>query len=90
MTANDNRTLRNPKMLEATGNESAELAAFAAGLRFEDIPKPVVDRAVDFFVDWAGSALSGRGQRAIAMLEKFAADDGTGRRALGDPDVARA
>ena len=37
MTANDNRT-RNPKMREATGSESAELAAFAAGLRFEDIP----------------------------------------------------
>ena len=76
MTANDNRTSPNPKMREATGSESAELAAFAAGLRFEDIPKPVVERAVDFFVDWVGSALSGRGQRAIAILEKFAAEMG--------------
>jgi len=76
MTANDNRTSPNPKMREATGNESAELAAFAAGLRFEDIPKQVIDRAVDFFVDWAGSALSGRGQRAIAILEKFASEMG--------------
>jgi 2-methylcitrate dehydratase PrpD len=63
---------RNPKLREATGNESAALAAFAAGLRFEDIPREVVDRCVDLFVDWAGSALSGRGQRAIVALEKFA------------------
>src|SRR5262245_11657665 len=67
---------RNPKMREASGGESAALAGFAAALRFEDIPKPVVDRAVDFFVDWAGSALSGRGQRAIAAIETFAATMG--------------
>jgi 2-methylcitrate dehydratase PrpD len=65
-------TFLNPRMREATGRESAELAAFAAALRFEDIPQPVVDRAIDFFVDWTASALSGRGQRAIAVLEKFA------------------
>jgi 2-methylcitrate dehydratase PrpD len=72
---------RNPKMREASGGESAALAAFAATLRFEDIPKPVVDRAVEFFVDWAGSALSGRGQRAITAIEAFAATMGpaTGR-----------
>ena len=63
--------VRNPKMADATGRESAGLAAFAAALRFEDIPRPVVDRAVDLFVDWVGSALSGRGQRAIDVLEQF-------------------
>ena len=52
-------------MARATGEESAALAAFAAALRYEDIPQAVIDRAVDFFVDWAGSALSGAGQRAI-------------------------
>lgn len=62
---------RNPAMRNATGRESGDLAAFAAGLRFEDIPADVVDRCVDFFVDWFGSALSGRGQRAIAVLERF-------------------
>jgi 2-methylcitrate dehydratase PrpD len=66
-------TDRNPLMRNATGGESAELAAFAAGLRFEQLPAPVVARAVDLFVDWAGSALSGKGQRAIAILERFAA-----------------
>ena len=64
---------RNPRMGDATGRESADLAAFASRLRYEDIPAEVIARAVDFFVDWAGSALSGRGQRAIVALEKFAA-----------------
>jgi 2-methylcitrate dehydratase PrpD len=63
---------RNPAMSKATGRESAELAGFAAALRFEDIPSAVVDRCVDFFVDWTGSALSGAGQLAVAAIEKYA------------------
>ncbi|RLP27259.1 MmgE/PrpD family protein [Mesorhizobium sp. YM1C-6-2] len=59
-------------MAGATGEESAALAAFASALRYEDIPQPVIDRTVDFFVDWAGSTLSGAGQRAIVALQKFA------------------
>lgn len=51
---------------------SATLAAFAAGLRFEDIPAPVVERAVDFFVDWVGSALAGRGTRPVETIAGFA------------------
>jgi 2-methylcitrate dehydratase PrpD len=66
----------NPALARATGLESAALAGFASGLQYEDIPKPVVDRTTDFFVDWAGSALSGRGQRAISALESFAATMG--------------
>lgn len=62
----------NPKLRLASGTETAQLAAFASGLRHEDIPRPVIDRAVDFFVDWVGSALSGHGQRAIAIIERFA------------------
>ena len=41
---------RNPLMKNATGHESADLARFAAGLSFDDIPEPVVDRTVDLFV----------------------------------------
>ena len=55
---------RNPLMKNATGKESARLAAFAAGLDFEDIPQEVVERCIDFFVDWAGSAQGGARQRA--------------------------
>ena len=32
-------TDRNPALVNATGRESAELAAFASGLRFEDLPE---------------------------------------------------
>ncbi|HMB46960.1 MAG TPA: MmgE/PrpD family protein [Afifellaceae bacterium] len=63
----------NPLMKNATGHESADLARFAAGLSFDAIPRPVVDRTVDLFVDWTGSALSGKGQRAIETMERFAA-----------------
>ena len=66
----------NPAMAHATGSESAALAGFASALRYEDIPAPVVDRAIDFFVDWAGSAVSGSGQRAITALADFAATMG--------------
>ncbi|MEP0275051.1 MAG: MmgE/PrpD family protein, partial [Nitratireductor sp.] len=52
---------------------SARLAAFAAGLRYEDIPQPVVERAVDLFVDWAGSALAGKGVRPVEIVAAFAA-----------------
>ena len=64
---------RNPLMRSAPGHESADLAAFAASLRFEDLPPAVVTRAVELFVDWSGSALSGKGQRPILILERFSA-----------------
>lgn len=50
----------------------ARLAAFAAELRFEDIPAEVVARAVDLFVDWVGSALAGRGVRPVETIASFA------------------
>ena len=65
-------TNQNPLMIDATGNESATLAQFAATLAYRDIPKNVVDRTVDLFVDWTGSALSGKGHKAIGILETFA------------------
>jgi 2-methylcitrate dehydratase PrpD len=51
---------------------SAILARFAAGLRFEDIPDAVVRRAEDLGLDWAGSALAGKGARAVEIVECFA------------------
>jgi 2-methylcitrate dehydratase PrpD len=63
---------KNPRIRNATGRESADLAAFAASICFEQVPAEVVDRCVDFFVDWVGSALSGAGQRAIAALQRYA------------------
>jgi len=40
---------------------SGTLAAFAAKLRFEEIPDSVARRTEDLFVDWFGSALAGKG-----------------------------
>lgn len=67
---------RNPAMVHATGNESASLAAFAAGLQADAVPGGVMDRFYDLFVDWIGSALSGKGHRAIVAVQRFAAQMG--------------
>lgn len=48
-----------------------QLAAFASNLRFKDIPQAVIDRITDLYVDWAGSALSGKPHRAIKIIEDF-------------------
>lgn len=48
------------------------LAEFAANLRFEDVPPPVVQRTEDLFLDWFASALAGRGARPVAAIESFA------------------
>ena len=50
---------------------SRELAGFAATLRYEDIPAPVLDRAGDLFLDWFGSALAGKGARPVESVARF-------------------
>ena len=51
---------------------AAQLAAFAAGLRFDAIPGPVVRRAEDLLVDWFGSAVAGHGARPVESIMRFA------------------
>jgi len=58
---------------------SLALARFAATLRFEDIPPPVVARAEELFLDWFGSALAGKGSRPVEVVDGFA-------RAMGPHD----
>jgi 2-methylcitrate dehydratase PrpD len=53
-------------------NPAAELAAFAAGLRFDQLPDAVVRKAEDLFVDWFGSAVGGHGARAVESVARFA------------------
>jgi 2-methylcitrate dehydratase PrpD len=55
---------------------SAQLAAFAAGLRFNDIPVAVVRKTEDLLVDWFGSAMAGKGSRPVETLTRFAASMG--------------
>lgn len=55
---------------------SQALARFAATLRFDDIPAAVVRRAEDLFLDWFGSALAGKGARAVETIARFAQEHG--------------
>jgi 2-methylcitrate dehydratase PrpD len=56
----------------------AQLAAFAARLRFEDIPAAVVRRAEDLMLDWLASALAGAAARQVLAVERFAQAMGPG------------
>ena len=56
---------------------TAALAAFAARLRFEQIPAEVVAKAEDLLVDWFGSAVAGHGARAVTSIARFAQTMGT-------------
>ncbi|HEY2929919.1 MmgE/PrpD family protein [Piscinibacter sp.] len=60
---------------------SKALAEFAAGLRYEDIPAPVLRRAEDLFLDWLASVLAGKGARPVETIAAFA-------RAMGSADGA--
>ncbi len=57
----------------------AQLAQFAAGLRFEQLPASTVRKIEDLFVDWVGSALAGKGARPVEAILRFTA-------AMGRPD----
>lgn len=51
---------------------TAQLAAFAAGLRFDSVPDSVVRRTEDLLVDWFGSAVAGHGARPVQSITRFA------------------
>jgi 2-methylcitrate dehydratase PrpD len=51
---------------------SQTLAKFAAALRFEDIPRQVIQRTEDLFLDWFGSALAGKNAHPVEAIECFA------------------
>jgi 2-methylcitrate dehydratase PrpD len=60
---------------------SAALAAFAAQLRVQDIPAPVLRRTEDLFLDWLGSTLAGKSARAVQAIERYALAMGPALRA---------
>ena len=51
---------------------TAELAAFAAGLRFPDIPAPVIRKTEELLVDWFSSTVAGYGARPVESITRFA------------------
>jgi 2-methylcitrate dehydratase PrpD len=67
-------------MTVTTSGTTRELASSLSNLRFEDLPREVVDRTEEFFLDWIASTLAGRNARPVRILEHFASmmgpDDG--------------
>ena len=59
--------------MNPTSSLTAQLATFAAGLAFDDIPAPVVRKTEDLLVDWFGSALAGKGARPVESIARFVA-----------------
>ena len=55
-----------------TDHPSRTLATFAAQLEFDSIPHAVVERTVNLYVDWLGSALAGKGARPVETIARFA------------------
>src|SRR5260370_14433157 len=70
--------------IHVSEHPSKILSHFAAALRFEDIPAPVLRRAEDLFLDWFGSALAGKGASPVEAIERFAITMG---RAIGASEV---
>ncbi|HZQ61972.1 MAG TPA: MmgE/PrpD family protein [Casimicrobiaceae bacterium] len=62
-----------------TATPDATLASFASRLSFDSLPAHVVARTEDLLLDWAASALAGRGARPVETIEAFA-------RAMGPVD----
>lgn len=60
-------------MTTDTSHPSATLAAFAANLRFEDIPAPVLRRAEDLLLDCLASILAGAAARPVLAIDRYAA-----------------
>ncbi len=53
-------------------SHAEQLATFAANLRFDHIPEPVVRKTEDLLVDWFGSAVAGHGSRPVETIARFA------------------
>ena len=71
-------------------NETAVLAAYVAGLRFEDLPAAVVERAKLLSLDLLGSAVRGRREAdstpsILAMLNQLGLDGPGSGTVMGDP-----
>jgi len=65
-------------MNNSNSTPTAQLATFAANLRFDAIPAPVVRKTEDLLVDWFGSCIAGKGSRPVESITRFAALMGPG------------
>ena len=60
----------------ATASATRTLCEFLSAIRYEDIPREVMLRTEDLFLDWFGSTLAGKGARPTRVMEAFAAEMG--------------
>jgi 2-methylcitrate dehydratase PrpD len=56
----------------AETEHTAALATYLADLCFEQLPRPVIERTKELFLDWVASALAGRDARPVRVLQAFA------------------
>src|SRR5579862_7298368 len=73
----------------APDSPSAQLADFAANLRYENIPHAVVSRAQDLFLDWFSSALAGKGAPSVEAIESFAKQMAAGATGASEVLISR-
>ncbi len=59
--------------LISTKSATQTLCECLASIRYESLPKDVVARTEDFFLDWLASGLAGKGARPVVAFEQFAA-----------------
>jgi 2-methylcitrate dehydratase PrpD len=69
MTSRNSRLMRQSR--DDVKPSTQALAEFAATLRFESIPEPVIRRTEDLLLDWIGSCLAGKDARAVEILAAF-------------------
>ena len=69
---NNDARLLSKGYIQMIRHPSGDLARFAADLRFDNIPDPVLRRAEDLLLDWFGSALAGKGAMPVEAIERFA------------------
>ena len=72
-----------PQHSEETAHETERLAAYAAGLRYEDLPGAVVQRAKDCITDTVGAIVFGGELPWSKMIVAYAKrNSGTGRSSI--------
>lgn len=60
--------------LSATRTE--RLGQWAVNLQYQDIPKEVIERTKDLFLDWLGCAIAGRHHPAVSAIARYATEMG--------------
>ncbi|EPE03991.1 hypothetical protein F503_04839 [Ophiostoma piceae UAMH 11346] len=57
-------------------SRTQQLATWVSALRYNDLPRPVVEKTKDFFLDWYACAVGGRRHPAVVAMSAFARDMG--------------